>query len=530
MLTLATNIHEFRLSGTPAFLKVHTDQAAQPNIRIDMSVTHFKWDGTIELIGTDSQTPGSDGNCDFEISEYFNAIIKRGFTFPGTNAIKKHEAASGRYTLWCNEYYGNPPIPRHTLMVPEPYYAVKGLIPKWAHNLFYRKYSSFDAKLKAGDTLLSFMHLISVVRNQKYVRLVSKADTLKLFILLTEDTASAIKIKLDFVFTDGTVENNFFLSETLIAKKGQQIEIDAGYNDLGLPGLIPAYFPGKTVASYTVTPYDGETTALLDFQHTFIIDESYSPYRRQFLFRNFAGAFDTIVTTGQASSEVAYEYEVVNTPFWPGAAVANQKNIRTTQEESIKCNTGHVSKDLLAYLPEFFGSEEVYEILDGKLIPIVFNNQTILRSRDKSGLYHVDFDYYHLQSLVPEVVAPATPLQVGDPYEGGIVASVNETTILILALTPTQPLSWNQATAAAAAYQSGVFTDWRLPTRAELLVIRMNIFLSHNETAELENYYHWTSEDDGASAWARSMDPNNELLSNKESAYYYRPVRVKALN
>lgn len=405
MLTLVSNINSFRLSGTPAFLKVHTDKADQPNIRIDLSVIHLKWDDTAELIGTDSQTPGSDGNCDFEISEYFESIIVPGFTFPGTNAIKKHEAASGRYIIQCNEYYGAPPAPGSYIILPDYYHAVKGMIPKWAHNLFYRKYASFNAKISAGDTLLSFMHLLSVIRNQTYVRNVSKSDTIKLFTLIASNPASVLRIKLDFVFTDGTTAEDLFLPQSLSgAKKGQVIEFDAGYNDLQLPALIAANFPGKTVASYTVTPYDGFTTALFNFQHTFIIDETYSPYRRQFLFRNSAGAFDTIVTTGQASSEVAYEYEVVNTPFWPGSSVATKKNIRTTQEESISCNTGHISKDMLAYLPEFFGSVEVYEILEGKLVPIIFNNQTILKSRDKSGLYQVDFDYYHLQSLVPEVV------------------------------------------------------------------------------------------------------------------------------
>lgn len=400
MLQVVTDINKFRLSRSPAFFTVHTDKADQPNVRVDVSVFHKQWNDVVKLLGTDSLTPDASGNCTFELSDYFSSVPKPGFTFPESGVFTIRDEVGARFIIQINEYYGNPPAPTSYLIIPDFYYAIPGKVPSWFQHKFYATWQSWQHKLSQGDLTMSFEHL-HAVSGGSFSRLVSKQDIIKLFLQCNADYA-ALKLKIDFVFTDGSTGQTEYQSPTQFAvKQGQVLEISMGYNTLGIDSILAAGYPGNTLHSWSVTAMN-HPSVVLSFPCKFHLDPQYRPYYRQFIFRNSAGGYDTLVTTGEAIANIDYDYEIVDTPFWPATAIALRKNIRIVAGESIKCNTGLISKSKLDYLPEFFASQEPYEILDGKLLPILFKPTGILRRRDAGGVYHVDFEYYHVEKLIIE--------------------------------------------------------------------------------------------------------------------------------
>lgn len=73
-------------------------------------------------------------------------------------------------------------------------------------------------------------------------------------------------------------------------------------------------------------------------------------------------------------------------------------------------------------------------------------------------------------------------------------------------------------------YQGGGYTDWFLPSKEELLLIKRT--LSENGLGDFSGKYWSSSADsDSCGAWCVDMTDNG-FVSEKESAYRVRPVRA----
>ncbi len=125
--------------------------------------------------------------------------------------------------------------------------------------------------------------------------------------------------------------------------------------------------------------------------------------------------------------------------------------------------------------------------------------------------------------------------EVGDIMYGGIVADVDipNNKILILHedyLSGVQ--NWAIADALCTDLVSGGYSDWRLPTIEEILLIYHNVFvgLENDVWHELQNYYHWTSYVSSPYAYAFTFHSNSlapRLLTDQSLV---RAVRVVEIN
>ena len=391
MLTLTTDLLPFRLSGNPAFVTVNTNKGSEPNIRIECEVFYKSGINWISA-GIDALTPDASGNCTYELSEYFGNHILPGFTFPETGSVVKIiSGASRQFKIVFKEYYGTTPALTHTLTNPTIYYIVKGKIFDHFTTLFTQAYSSFHNMLQT-NMRLSLEPIRAISANKPIERRAAKADMLKIF-GLAKDYLGNINVLISIFCTDGTTIPWFLSIPTnFTPEKGDVFELQCGYNRLGIDAYIAANFPGKTALYYVVIIADS-VMGYITPHHKIILDQTYYPNRREFIFLNSLGAYDTFVATGRSESEIEYSYQVVDTPFWPSAALSSRKNVRTDTFQTIKCNTGFISKDVLEWLPELFTSTEVYEIVNGALVPVVISPATILRHSDETGLYSVEFEY-----------------------------------------------------------------------------------------------------------------------------------------
>lgn len=391
MLTKTSDLPIFRLSDSPAFVSVHTDQTSQPNIRVECEVAYWddlKW----VTVGIDTAIPNQDGICRFSLSEYFSPFVKPKFSYPqSTSFIEVYKDITKSFKIIFKEYYGNPPDLKNSLETGTYYFTIKGSVPDHFSNLFFSKYESFFDKISQNDMRLSFEHLDAVVQNKTFERRVSEKDNIKLFAIAKTYTGP-IDVTVTLVFSDFTT--GLYIPEIpqgLDAYRGNIIEFNVGYQNLGIAAYMHQYYPTKTLIYYYVFCRDF-FNGLLFPQHKFILDYTEKEQRYEFLFLNSLGAYDTFTATGQSDVTMKYEGEVLDLPFWHDMKL-KQRKITTKIEEIVRCNTGFVTKDTLFWLPELFASEEVYLLNGNKAIPVTIMPGEIIRSTDEPSLYNVEFEY-----------------------------------------------------------------------------------------------------------------------------------------
>ena len=77
-----------------------------------------------------------------------------------------------------------------------------------------------------------------------------------------------------------------------------------------------------------------------------------------------------------------------------------QRIIRSDVKETVKASTGWLDNERRLYLAELLGSPEVYEIIRGKLYPVMMTKQTMIAARDNEELQAVNIDYEMVESFL----------------------------------------------------------------------------------------------------------------------------------
>jgi hypothetical protein len=582
-ITLISSPSAWRLSNQPTFYQVETNQGSKADIRIDLFVRVHNADGTHQIIGRESLNPDANGVCTFEISEYFKPYIKPVFNYSPpkdtfnylTDLRTNKTTSSATFSCIIQEYYDGE---YQNYIQPGQLTITAGAIPHWAQPKFYKLYADYMQRLLTGDRILSLSHLYSKAAGIPHRIRTAKTDPQRIPIILLQppdETIFGCWYTISIIFTDLTTD--FYIQHTANEYQlqnlthGVVLEFATGYNELHMDTWVSNNASGKTVKEYTLCPFlsiTGQQIPLCE-PITYELDHNYYPQRRNFAFLNSLGDYDTIAFSGQSETEVEYNHEIVDQPFWPGSASALKKSILANTTETIKCNTGFISRTQLAYLPEFLKSIEIFEIVEDQLVPVIIANQTVLRHKDQPELWQVNIEYEHAPRIlgenfiIPDPPPPpppppsalithhavdpdtheiliygstnmenvklqvqldngawadhgssdtganlnaGTPLpysfnnsayNVGDLIPGGIISGKpsSETHYLhVLALDyPQNAAVWLSSKIACQGHNAAGFTNWRMPNRGELQTIRNNIFLSHNETAQLSDGPHWSS-------------------------------------
>lgn len=376
------------LAKNPSYWRILSDAEEQDNVFIEAAVQITRPFQPL-LVGTDvvNITPPTIAN--FELSEYFNAQINPTFTFPDIGIANKLASNNFKnFILAFTENFGTPPAVNQTITI-EDLMLVYGKIPDYLHNWFYQNYDSFKSYLTSTKNFLTFWpttHYIS-----------SKAQTEKLFLCnIWESVDQKLGIVIALYFENhATVEIPCGTQVGPPTELYNVWEFHVGYNALDIDTLLLNY-EGRKLLKYEIKVGLADNYTNVSSKHTYIIDENHYPYRREFIFRNPLGGYDTFVTTGQASNEAEYEIETnINVP-WYGATGPAKKIHQSNYTETIQCHSGPVSAETMAALPMFFLSDDVYEIISGKRYPIEFDSQSIIRKEDRQGLRFVLFAYKYM--------------------------------------------------------------------------------------------------------------------------------------
>ena len=332
----------------------------------------------------------------FELSEYFAQYLNPVFTFPDIN--ESPVLASGNFkklNFSFRELHSTPQVNPDTITLNN-FITIYGRIPKYLHNWFYNNWASFNLYLNQTRNFLTFWP-----SNHK----ITKAQTEKLYYCnYWFNAGDTLQLYVTLHFSDGTTVEKIPFGDTVEPDHIHQVwEFHVGYNALQLDDYLATNYPTKELTAYTVRICD-QNDGNRSTTHNYTLDNKHYQQRREFIFRNPLGGYDTFIATGSAEYSAEYTPENIQVLPWFGITGNSRKTIRTGYEETIVCNSGFLALETFEASPQFFLSDDVYEIIKGKRYPIIFQQQTIIRHTDKHGLHAFQFSYMYAPININETV------------------------------------------------------------------------------------------------------------------------------
>lgn len=166
---------------------------------------------------------------------------------------------------------------------------------------------------------------------------------------------------------------------------------------------------------------------------TYNVDRTYYSRLRYFVFRNPKGAYDTVYATGIGSSQEKLT-RVETDNVLPAKHTVKDREIATAdvdQNPIFKVNFGWLNQyginieAMANYLRQLLGSTDIYELVDGTLIPIRITNGNTSLLEDEQYL-NGDFEISYTRAFVerggatvPIVTGGAYTDKYSAAYEGG---------------------------------------------------------------------------------------------------------------
>ena len=169
------------------------------------------------------------------------------------------------------------------------------------------------------------------------------------------------------------------------------LEFMVGYTQVDFESLCPA----QSVVKYDIWLEDQNGRVLTEVR-TYVLDDTYHEYSREFVFKNSFGVFDYYRFTGIGEKNLEYDRDAISldaieveTPY-----NAPDRQIKILELQAFKLSSGWVDLPSLDYLREFLLSPEIYEILDE--VPyrcLVSSKKTSKYKVDGEYLYSLEFEY-----------------------------------------------------------------------------------------------------------------------------------------
>lgn len=191
--------------------------------------------------------------------------------------------------------------------------------------------------------------------------------------------------------------------------------LPGGFNQLKLQSFLPE---GAIPIEYSIRIYD--SIAVDYFEPVkFKIDQRKFYKTAQLLYRNSLGGLQPLRLLGEIA--MSSEFALQNTSRMAPPNYLIDGNIigevdQNYNEENEKFNgeTGFITKYQVDRLHDFFLSKQRFEIVNGRLIPIILNNKAVKFYTNHDNLYSVTIDWqraftnnFYTDASVPSDICPA---------------------------------------------------------------------------------------------------------------------------
>jgi hypothetical protein len=313
------------------------------------------------------------------------------FEFPEADAnsfIQRTHLLLPFYVRYA-EHYGNPPAVQK-LTTATWFYALNGGVPPWKQSEIYEAYDSY------WDRILALKNFLTWHPTSK------KTDVLateKLYFVAWDTHAQTYDIRLRVIcypYNDGATKD---ITLTQAMNYMDVWEIEVSYARLNTLIGIASNFNGGPGEYYTVEVIKlvtGVETALSEVRKYYL---DYNEYQNEknFLYRTSLGSYDTLRATGMNETSFSQDRTFINKTYLKEFELAFHIKRQGFVEdaEKVKCNSGWITEidELDAWL-DLINSDDVYEIIDGKIYPVIITStDTPQYSSDPAPAYVVEFEY-----------------------------------------------------------------------------------------------------------------------------------------
>lgn len=203
-------------------------------------------------------------------------------------------------------------------------------------------------------------------------------------------------ISLEVVITNDDATTFTFNAAAALAVDGyQKIQFQTGYTQLNVAGRQT----GKNPVYYTIRVKE-DSAGYLSTTYTYVIDYTYRPWRRYFVYENSYGAFQTLAAVGKGINEFDRTKDDAEMAVDQSQAAAGgmylECNILIQDKTTVNIGYDRSNARTTALLRDLAASHTKY-VWDGTgLTPIGLNTTNLKDAADGVFVYSNSFEYYPL--------------------------------------------------------------------------------------------------------------------------------------
>ena len=300
--------------------------------------------------------------------------------FPETAMHFNRSAFITAYKLLYTEYFGIPPRPQ-AVAESGPFYSFPGKVPERLMALLTEEMTDF---CNYYITRMFFLH------SGENTRKTDTSETQKLY-WINAGTYASVSLITVVRYHDNT-ESQPTTLVTFSSGNMQAHELCTGYAACNIASVTP----GKSVSNYLIYLKDVASGARISPIMTYDIDYRHYNRPRYFIFKNEYGVFDTFRFTGDAETNFSSTRQRISLALPIDFTTKHGKDYNQTlsQNKPIKVKSGLLdSKTELHRCLELIMSEEVYEIIGGKLYPVFIMTDSGDLYNDNNTRFEVEMQY-----------------------------------------------------------------------------------------------------------------------------------------
>lgn len=392
------------LAGNPMWVDCETDEYAEdfiglhydPEVYIDSS-----WESASQELRYE---PDSDHKAVVDLHKLLEWDPEKEFTFPencGTLLVKRNNLRR-QWRLNRSEKYGNPLTEYNDAVASGTRYILPGKISDKKFGQYNDNGTNWWTKLQADKFFLTNFPKKSVPSS--YIKYKTKTTDAwaseRLYYFVFGSGVSSLNLRLKAYYTDGTEEAVITRSTIGSVSQYDVYEIITSFSSLGIYLLDQS----KTISHYEIWLTD-QSANIISEVFKYYMDHVKKPDARYFIFSNAYKMYEGIRFTGKSAEEAKVESIISDRDLEKDYSVSARTLIKDQVREGreITTSSGWLSKDEMAWYRELLLSKEVYEIINGVLIPVNITSNQVLLNDDQSNLRSMQILYQYSFDRVPDL-------------------------------------------------------------------------------------------------------------------------------
>lgn len=362
-----TNI---QLVGTPAIYK----EGFKYVVKTYGELTNFGYD--FKLLGTDDVFPDKDSTAIIDVSEYLRPLHGKEPPIYTSTSLSILLQLFKRFNVGIFEFYNNQIQLSDTVMIQFKNSVYAGV----NHQDYITRLAqanSLEFDWLTNQPALEF----SLRQNQiQYLTLIANAS---------HNAPKTFKLKTRIGKQDGTVVDVY--TDTIVLNKITPIRFAISLQKMAIEAAIAV----TDILYLSVNLVD--FPALENYTESVLFKVENAPriFHKTFIYQNEKGAYQSILALGHNSTEIDMEMNVGEVYLIPthNAGTGSYTKISSSSIQSFKAQLGLDSfvKNLVAQ--EFLDSLDVFEFVDGKIMPIIITSKKSKPGESLEIISSVEFEY-----------------------------------------------------------------------------------------------------------------------------------------